>query len=181
MHIMVDIESLSLRPDAVVRSIGAVAFDAAGVHYDFYTLLDMDDQVRRGRHIDPGTVLWWMEQSAEARAAFIGYTRVPQMVPEGLAAFAHFLNKHLDPRSGLWGNGAAFDNVVLRSLYQDYGRDVPWSFRQDYCYRTIKAMPGLAGEAAFVTRAGVHHDALDDARHQAMVLLHLNAKKPGIL
>jgi hypothetical protein len=63
----------------------------------------------------------------------------------------------------VWGNGAAFGNVILRSAYAACGLLPPWEFWNDRCYRTLKNLrPDIKLE-----RSGTHHNALDDAITQA--------------
>jgi exodeoxyribonuclease VIII len=78
----------------------------------------------------------------------------------------------------IWGNGATFDNVVLRSAYASVGLKPHWHFRGDKCYRTVINLLPEDKRPAF-ERHGTHHNALDDAITQArhlqrcMYVLHL--------
>mgnify|MGYP006408929027 CR=1 FL=1 len=71
MHIMIDLETMGTRPDAPIISIGAVAFDANGPLDSFYAGVNLGSSVNSGAKIDASTVLWWMQQSDEARAALV--------------------------------------------------------------------------------------------------------------
>jgi hypothetical protein len=64
---MVDIQSLSDKPDALVCAIGAVAFNSHSgeLGETFYHWLDWDDQHDRGREINPSTVRWWLTKGSE--------------------------------------------------------------------------------------------------------------------
>lgn len=73
----------------------------------------------------------------------------------------------------VWGNGAAFDNVILRRAYERTSREsmkAPWPHWNDRCYRTIK---GLYGHQVKIERTGTHHHALDDAASQARHLIRM--------
>ena len=69
----------------------------------------------------------------------------------------------------LWGNGANFDVSILQSAYENVNLPTPWGFRDVRCLRTIRALSG----ACYIARPeiGVAHNALDDARAQAMWLI----------
>lgn len=67
----------------------------------------------------------------------------------------------------IWGNGADFDNVILASVYKRIGMEQPWLYRNNRCYRTLKALhPEIP-----IERVGTHHNAVDDAESQARHLL----------
>lgn len=172
MHIMIDLETMGTRPNAPVLSIGAVAFDGNRVHGEFYEVLDLSFSVRDGAVIDPETVIWWMTQSDEARLAVTRRGIEPRVA---LTRFTEWMDqKDFD---GVWGNGASFDNVILSETYRRLGMTPPWKFWQDRCYRTVRTLhPSVPLE-----RSGTHHNALDDARSQAVHLIEMHRASGGIL
>lgn len=174
MHIMIDLETMGTRPNAPIVSIGAVAFDAGGVHRAFYANVDLGSAVNSGAEIAPSTVEWWLGQSDEARAALLAKDDEYSLVG-ALTEFSKWA--HLDRISGVWGNGASFDNVILSESYNRAAVPCPWPFWQDRCYRTVKNMyPGVE-----MVRSGTHHNALDDARTQAEHLIAINTAAGGII
>ncbi|TKI01550.1 3'-5' exoribonuclease domain-containing protein, partial [Martelella alba] len=90
--ITIDIESLDLKPSAVILSVGAFAFDVTNIaetqaaiimaaqesgtalYSDrvFYGLADTFDQLMRCRSVSRETQQWWYKQGAGARAALEG-------------------------------------------------------------------------------------------------------------
>jgi exodeoxyribonuclease VIII len=173
MHIMIDLETMGTRPSAPIVSIGAVAFDAAGVHRVFHHPVKLDTAVAAGGIIDADTVMWWMAQSDEARAALTTDTALA--LDFVLGEFAVWIAEH--DVEGVWGNGASFDNVLLAESYKRLDMQTPWPFWKDKCYRTAK---GMYPEVKMV-RSGTHHNALDDARSQAQHLIAINAAAGGII
>lgn len=164
MHdVMLDLETMGKGPRAAIVAIGAVAFslDAFTVGERFYRVVDLASSVSMGGEIDADTVLWWMRQGDQARAAF---ATGGEHLQTALMDFAAWLQTRGTTDSvRLWGNGAAFDNVILASAYRAAGLQQPWRHWNDRCYRTIKALhPGVTME-----RIGVHHHAADDAESQA--------------
>lgn len=164
-HVMNDIETLGTGDDALILSIGAVKFDADGEFDSFHMAIDVDDAQYHGLTITAGTVLWWLgEDKADARRALLGMVRHPL-----LTVLTEYQSWYGEKSLPTWGNGATFDNVIMRSAFRAVGQDVPWQFWHDRCYRTMKSLPG----APKMTRKGVHHSALDDARSQAHHLIDI--------
>ncbi len=84
------------------------------------------------------------------------------------------LREFIDENSGeffvhVWGNGANFDNTILRRSYERQGIPCPWRYYNDRDVRTIvelgKAIDFDARTA--IPFEGERHNALDDARYQA--------------
>lgn len=159
-RVMLDLETMGTRPGCAIVAIGAVRFDDEGEVASFYRRVDLEDAVRCGLSMDAETVKWWMGQADGVRAEWIGKG---VGLENALLGFKHWLGE-VDE---LWGCGADFDNAILGAAYEAVGLPVPWNFRANRCYRTVKALaPGLR-----VEREGYHHHALDDARHQVRHLL----------
>lgn len=170
-HVMIDLETMDTRPSAAIVSIGAVAFDREqGVASEFYSVVDLTSSIETGGTVSGDTILWWMRQSEFARRA-LSTDRVP--VGDSLGMFDSWF-RSLGDVVGVWGNGSSFDNVILRETYGRLGLETPWSWRLDRCYRTVKKT-FEAKNSGWRPRAldGVVHNALDDARHQALVLLDI--------
>lgn len=113
------------------------------------------------------TMKWWMEQSPEARAVF---KEEPSTPNEACFLFHQWIQIHVGPVEGMWGNGSDFDNVILGGLFDAVGCPRPWSHSKNRCFRTIKNI-ALPKEVVQPVREGVHHNALDDAVYQTKVLL----------
>jgi len=142
--LMLDLETLGTRHDAVVLSIGAVAFDVSGLHEQtFYAAPDHATQrfgtsVLTPRSTDSATETWWAAQSSEARAVF----QKPQAALDtALVGLEHYIDRVTTGRQEVrvWGNGATFDNVILAHLFEWAGRPVPWHWRHGRCFRTLRA------------------------------------------
>ena len=178
-NFMVDVETLGTQPDAVILSIGAVAFDHNKiVNNHFYMDVDPNSCVEYGLTIDANTVKWWLGQSDEARKA-ITEAKNPETLYTVLLRLSDYMLEftHSPKDVIVWGNGATFDNVILASAYSNVGLPKPWGYRGDRCYRTVKAsFPDIP----FV-RTGCAHHALDDARSQAQHLMAIAEKYPDII
>lgn len=171
-HIMVDIESLDVLPTGVILSIGAVKFDplAGRMGEEFLRNIDTASCTALGMTIDPETQEWWKRQSPEAWAATQD-NQVP--IRDALAEFAAFSQGDApDAELALiWCKGPSFDFTMLTNAYRVCGIPLPWQFRQERDLRTaIQLAQDLYGFEK-PAHLGVLHSALDDARHQALVLV----------
>lgn len=170
LDVMLDLETMGTGPSAAIVAIGAVEFDldTGQLGSRFYEAVDLCTSVELGGVIDAATVLWWMDQSDAARAAF---RRGGIHICVALGRFTEWLlsRDRTEGTARIWGNGAGFDNVVLASAYRAARRPQPWKFYNDRCYRTIKA---LLPQVELV-RVGEHHKADDDAESQARHLIRI--------
>lgn len=172
MPVMIDLETMGNNPDAPIVSIGAVFFTLQGVSdRTFYKAIDLESAMAEGGRPDASTIIWWLKQSDEARSAIASGTSVGS----ALTALTHWFD--LGGASGVWGNGATFDNVILRRAYERRKMQVPWPFWADRCYRTVKNMcPHIE-----IARTGTHHNALDDAISQAEHLVRIWKAYPEMI
>ncbi|EHL6315006.1 3'-5' exoribonuclease [Escherichia coli] len=165
-HLMIDLETMGKNPDAPIISIGAIFFDpqTGDMGPEFSKTIDLETA---GGVIDRGTIKWWLKQSREAQSAIMT-DEIP--LDDALLQLREFI----DENSGeffvqVWGNGANFDNTILRRSYERQGIPCPWRYYNDRDVRTIvelgKAIDFDARTA--IPFKGERHNALDDARYQA--------------
>jgi len=168
-HVMIDIETLSIRPYAAILSIGAVAFNVEeGVIDTFYINIDGQSCKDVGLHVDKGTVEWWGRQSEAARKAL---TVDPKPIGEALDAFSEWMQA--DKSTVVWGNGSAFDISILESAYWNTGKNIPWTPWKVQCYRTVLNLVGVSNKQIREAEDDTHHNALDDAMSQTRTLLKI--------
>ncbi len=165
-HLMIDLETMGKNPDAPIISIGAIFFDpqTGDMGPEFSKTIDLETA---GGVIDRDTIKWWLKQSREAQSAIMT-DEIP--LDDALLQLREFI----DENSGeffvqVWGNGANFDNTILRRSYERQGIPCPWRYYNDRDVRTIvelgKAIDFDARTA--IQFEGERHNALDDARYQA--------------
>lgn len=174
-HIMCDLETLGTGPNAAVLSVALVVFDDEQIFAPgpegYYGKIDHNTLTG---DIDAGTVMWWMKQDINAREELT--SAVSASHENNIAAnVAGVLERNKDAL--LWGNGASFDNVILRSLLKRNNHEWPIKYSNDRCYRTAKAMFPQVPKPEF---RGTQHNAWDDAVNQAehlyAILQHLKVK-----
>ncbi|HHZ9300922.1 TPA: 3'-5' exoribonuclease domain-containing protein, partial [Escherichia coli] len=162
-HLMIDLETMGKNPDAPIISIGAIFFDpqTGDMGPEFSKTIDLETA---GGVIDRDTIKWWLKQSREAQSAIMT-DEIP--LDDALLQLREFI----DENSGeffvqVWGNGANFDNTILRRSYERQGIPCPWRYYNDRDVRTIvelgKAIDFDARTA--IPFEGERHNALDDAR-----------------
>lgn len=159
-NVMIDLETLSLRPTAVIVSIAAVDID--NLDNQFYTTIKTDDWYDRMLHVDQKTVDWWKNQAKEVfEETFSGRATLLDALSS--------LNKFLDNSPVVWSYPANFDIPILTNSYNYFHTAPPWFYRDVGCYATLRRMfwnsdkPILPEEYA---KRRKHH-ALDDAIYQA--------------
>lgn len=182
MHIMLDLETLATSPDAVVLSLGAVAFSTRdGVApVQFYAVTRLDEQSERS--IDPDTVSWWMRQAQENPGATDVFEGPREPVDIALQRLTTYMNTFLTPDGGVWANGPDFDCVITKSLFTDLRMPVPWRHTQHRCFRTLRAMAkqlGITDAHLNITPNQQMHNALADADWQARYVIGV-ANEMGI-
>ncbi|EFI3468169.1 exonuclease [Escherichia coli] len=165
-HLMIDLETMGKNPDAPINAIAGKFFDPATGEMgpEFSKTIDLETA---GGVIDRGTIKWWLKQSREAQSAILT-DEIP--LDDALLQFREFI----DENSGeffvqVWGNGATFDNVILRRSYERQGIPCPWRYTNDRDVRTMVAL-GLVMDfdaRTTIPFEGERHNALHDARYQA--------------
>ena len=158
--LMIDLETLSTTPKAVVVSIGCAGYDREGKALTFHKKLELQSQINKGREISESTLKWWMGQTDDARKEFIGPVTPTGMALADLLGDLTF-NFALEELI-VFGNGANFDITIIEDLLTTYGYATPWKFTNVRCYRTLKYLvPG-----AKLVREGTHHTSASDSASQ---------------
>lgn len=169
-HLMVDLETMGNKSNAPIVSIGAVFFNpnTGNTGAEFYTAVSLESSMVLGGVPDAGTIIWWLKQSPEARSAIAMADTMPLI--DALELFSDFISENSDAGSDVqvWGNGASFDNVILRSSYDRANIEYPWKFRNDRDVRTMTELGKAIGinPRYDIPFDGDMHNALSDARHQ---------------
>ena len=158
---MLDIETLSQTPDAVVLTIGAIKFDPYtqdSFGPALYIRPDVDEQLASGRTYTDETVEWWSKQPAAVREEALGTEgriSVEQTYQE--------LNRFLVGANNIWTQGPVFDICIIENLYRQHGWPIPWNFWQISDSRTLFK---IHGDPRDKNRESLHN-ALEDCISQA--------------
>lgn len=162
-HVMLDLETLGVRNDAAVLSIGMVCFDPYTGLVDrnasLSIYIDLEDPLLGS--MDTSTVMWWLKQSDEARAAlFVDERWSVRMACDAVAEMVEtFGIKYL------WSNGPSFDEVILRSMFARAGKKWPFRYNAGRDFRTMLTLAEANG--ILLHKSPVAHIAVEDAAAQA--------------
>ena len=150
MNVMIDLETLSVRPHAIILVIGAIKFKRTKKYSEeieqknidkldtFYRRITINSCIEVGLHKDEDTVKWWSSQNDEIKhEALINPDRVS--IQEALQDFSIWFNKEnvKKTRSCIWGNGSDFDISILGEAYKRCNMEIPWNFWLVRDLRTI--------------------------------------------
>jgi hypothetical protein len=167
-HLMIDMETMAVSPNAVVLSLGAVHFNPYGNGYGekIYFRIDLDDQDKLGREIDPETIKWWGLQDPKImEEAFSEEGRIP------LADAMDQFHKFAWNCDAYWSHGATFDLVIIENIFRQLNKPLPWNYWQLRDTRTLFDL-GFDPDMP----QGSKHDALQDAIRQAVGVQNIYAK-----
>lgn len=173
-HAMIDLETLSTLPDAAVVSMGVAIFnddkilDSAG--------WALDPKSVHG-HIDPKTVMWWMQQCEAARE--FSFTGKYQSATAGYE-LKTLLAKY-DVQE-VWSKDPHFDHVILARWWDRVAKEekynlgeFPYHYRAPRSYRTLEAEAIRMGHdpMQWAQWNYVAHNPVDDAVTQARAVIKM--------
>ena len=205
MHIMIDFETLSLKPNATLLALGAVAFEPSTRETLVPFYVNIDPRIQPGRDVSASTVVWWMKQSDEARARLTKavdmadlkdsdafpdmseeeqdriYAEHAMPINHAAQAFIAWIQYVEDetgvPVEAIWSCGG-IDFTWLDSLMDYCGYKVPVAYYKQRDYRTLRELYPHIEAPEF---AGARHDAGADAMHQtahlADILQHIGQSR----
>lgn len=163
-HLALDLETLSLKENAHILSIGGVFFDPTKgeMGNTFYVELDLTLE-QKGADISDSTLAWWESQP-------------DGLLPDGnetlhsaLTQLVEFINSadgdiriyQQGDKDCLWLNDALTRNDIR----------VPWNYRNVFCARTLWSH--VDSPENFVDYNGTVHNALDDAKFVAHRMMNI--------
>lgn len=165
---MVDLETMAVTPRAVVLTLGAVHFNPYGNGYGdkLYLRLDLDDQDKLNREIDPNTLDWWAKQDPKVmEEAFSPDNRVKLVdAMEQFKKFAWGCD-------AFWAHGSLFDIAILEDIFRQIQMPLPWNYWQIRDTRTLFDL-GWDPDMPQASK----HDALQDAIRQSVGVQNVYSK-----
>lgn len=167
MHLMLDIKTLSRRPDAAPVQISAVLFDDERVYTNsgFRRNVRFDEPL--AGHVDSNLEKVFMtgvgsphvESSLENQ---VGLWQALQDFSRYPAIAVDIAWSDID---GVWSLGAAVDQTIIANAYSRLDLEVPFKASQSRCLRTLFA---LTGGVPVVSASGYNlSDSLDSCILQA--------------
>ncbi len=180
-EMMIDLETLDTKPSAVVLSIGAVIWEThysetTGLTWEpverFMRVLNMEEQLSRGRTVSQSTLLWWQDQDPTAKAEAFNPTRTPVVwVLNEFHDFAKRFEAEPARLNAFWASPVAFDLPIWEDLAMTFSNFVPWSYNQRYDVRTVVREANLSAKDHKDPKlAGVPHTPVYDCEWQISLL-----------
>ena len=178
--IMIDLETMDNVGSSAIVAVGAVQCNliTGELGEEYYRVIDLNGQDKFGRTMDPQTIYWWLRQSDGAREALLAPGKILlEEMCTSFKAWAEHLTFPISPaHMRVWGNGASFDNAIIRSTFKAVGVEFPIPFWQDRDMRTIVGFfpKSMQEEWRWKNlRKGTHHNAIDDAKYQVKYCSHI--------
>ena len=163
-HVMIDLETMGKKSNAVICSIGALEFDinTGETGREFYTKVDIQSCLDKGMIVNGSTIEWWLMQSEAARMKVaVGDGKY---LLQALDEFTEYLEELGIETVQLWGNGVRFDMGILEDAYNACKLESPWNFR---CERDVRTLVSFAPDIKEnFPQLGVEHNPIDDCKHQ---------------
>ena len=170
---MIDIETLSTKPNALILTIGIIRFDRFKDSIEIqdsdklYYRIDRESCEKLNMDIDSSTVEWWSKQTEETKnEALYGDDRVD--ISFALKKISIFLRDC----THIWSNSPNFDCIILENAYRKCNLKIPWNFWQLRDCRTLYDLANIKLSNETV----VKHNALDDCYNQ-LICLNKSLKK----
>ena len=161
IHAMIDLETLSTNPEAVILTVGGVKFDPHSFtepSQGMYFRVDVDSQTSMGREVMQLTLDWWATQPKEISEEALGdKDRI------SLSKMLKTINKWSVGVDVFWCQGPLFDYAILQNIYKQLGHPVPWQYWQ---IRDSRTLFNLVPRDPDEKRTGMHN-ALEDCYFQA--------------
>lgn len=174
--LMLDTETAGMPPNGALLSLGAVWFD---LHTEtmgptFQQTIHLGSSVADGGTMDPGTFLFWLGQSEEARNAVRFGGQHIHTVLQNFSDFIKETCRHEDVR--IWANSPNFDLAILGGAYDRAGITRPWNWSKERDFRTIRNWhPKVVYD--FKSKGDAAHTALADAQFQVNHLFAIKRSK----
>ena len=161
IHAMIDLETLSTNPEAVILTVGGVKFNPYNTvepSQGMYFRVDVDSQTAIDREVMQDTLDWWSTQPKEISEEALGdKDRI------SLEDMIKSINKWSVGVDVFWCQGPLFDYAILQNIYKQLGHPVPWQYWQ---IRDSRTLFNLVPRDKNEKRVGLHN-ALSDCIFQA--------------
>jgi exodeoxyribonuclease VIII len=178
IDVVIDLETLGTGPDAIITQIGMVEFDITTGKIGRKYLQNVDAQscLDLGMKLDLSTLKWWLSQDLRV---FKNSLERGLELPAVLLEVNNWLFAVSNKMIGaiyLWGNGASFDNVLLKGAFDRCKYKYPIKYYNDRDMRTIVDLAAIKMDIDpkllknKIEFKGTKHNAVDDCVWEAEVI-----------
>lgn len=129
--VILDIETLSTHPNAIITEIGVVAFNRSDFTITGQLTLtpSLFHQLAAGRKASRSTILFHSQQGTLPTEIF------PQHPKRDCSNLREFFTRHTPHR--IWIQGPDFDRPILENFLRQFGEKLPWEFWRTRDTRTL--------------------------------------------
>lgn len=161
---MIDCETLDIGERPVLLSIGAVVFDENQIYEYFQFDIDIETTKAHGFTVSQSTLDWWdLQEPIAKNMAFSGKEKIEVVLQKLVDFYSDNGCKEI------WSKGALADIRWINNALDYFSIEKPWKYYKEFCFRTLlKSAPRFK-----MPFAGIQHNALDDAIHQAKQFIHI--------
>ena len=165
-EVMIDLETLSVLPNAIITTIGAVKFDRDNSMKSlencdtFYHRISIDSCKKVKLKSDQVVLDWWNTQPKEVK-----YEALENPDRESLHKVLAEFSKWFEGCFKIWGHGDDFDCVILANAYRACDMTVPWKFWNTRDTRTLFDLANISMKD--LPQDNKHH-AISDAYRQVI-------------
>jgi hypothetical protein len=167
-EVMIDIETLSTKNNALILTIGAIKFsrekdiESLKDTDNFYKRIDIKSCKKLNMDIDNDTVQWWNKQSKDVRYEAIE-NKDRQDIKDVLLELTNFIKDC----KYVWANSPNFDCVILENAYRYCNLEIPWKY---WNLRDCRTIYDLGNTSLKSITAETKHNSLDDCYNQILCL-----------
>lgn len=168
---MVDLETMDNSPTSAIMAIGAVTFTRDGIMgFPFYAVVDLQSCLDLGLTVSGDTFYWWLMQDKQAQNALLAHEKLS--VRDALNTLhAWYVGSKAQT---IWAHGTHFDIAILETATRRVQRSGYPSCRLGWKYdaaRDTRTLYDARDAWPAKAQKGVKHNALDDARNQALAVI----------
>lgn len=157
-HVVVDLETYALRPNAVILSLGA----CLATNPSKYIYYEISTHTQPQRIVDINVLKWWEVQGNVPNQGIV-------QLSSALRDFNVFLTEIAGPKDlFLWSKGTDFDIPVLYNAMDEEKINPYWRYNNVRDLRTFKS---VTRATVVRDKKEIEHNALGDCFYQARVLL----------
>lgn len=174
-ELMLDIETLGVRPRSIIVSIGAVVFQRHGavLAHEFYANVEARTQASEyGLTTDESTLAFWNKPENQTARKRLEKNPKPIRLPDALEKLSKFYREHRCER--IWSHGAPFDVVLVEEAMRAcnwHDSKIPWRFHDVRDTRTLFELVFKLPERDL--KKYPKHEAVADAKYQAVCVQHV--------
>jgi exodeoxyribonuclease VIII len=167
-EVMIDIETLSTKNNALILTIGAIKFsrnkdiEPLESTVNFYKRISIKSCKKLNMDIDNDTVQWWNNQTKDAR-----YEAIENKDRHDIKDVLIELTEFIKDCKYIWANSPNFDCVILENAYRCCNLEIPWKY---WNLRDCRTIYDLGNTSLKSITTETKHNSLEDCYNQILCL-----------